>query len=83
MKAALRTLLAAGVLAGLAWPAAADTKLTIATVNNGDMIRMQGLTDDFKAKNPGIDVQWVTLEENVLRQRATTDIATKAGSSIS
>ena len=29
--------------------ASADT-LTIATVNNGDMIRMQGLTDDFTAK---------------------------------
>ncbi|HSY89711.1 MAG TPA: sugar ABC transporter substrate-binding protein [Verrucomicrobiae bacterium] len=56
-----------------------DTKLTIATVNNGDMIRMQSLTDDFKAKNPGIDVQWVTLEENMLRQRVTTDIATKGG----
>src|SRR5262252_4937171 len=79
MKAALRTLLAAGVLAGLAWPAAADTTLTIATVNNGDMIRMQKLTDDFKAKNPGIDVRWVTLEENMLRQRVTTDIATKGG----
>jgi sorbitol/mannitol transport system substrate-binding protein len=53
--------------------------LTIATVNNGDMIRMQGLTDDFTKKNPGIDVKWVTLEENVLRQRVTTDIATKGG----
>ncbi|NTF69323.1 sugar ABC transporter substrate-binding protein, partial [Agrobacterium rhizogenes] len=52
---------------------------TIATVNNGDMIRMQKLTDDFKAKNPGIDLQWVTLEENVLRQKVTTDIATKGG----
>ena len=29
--------------------ASAET-LTIATVNNGDMIRMQKLTDDFKAK---------------------------------
>ena len=47
--------------------------LTIATVNNGDMIRMQGYTEDFKAKT-GIDVEWVTLEENVLRQRVTTDI---------
>ena len=27
--------------------------LTIATVNNGDMIRMQGLTDDFTAKKIG------------------------------
>lgn len=58
---------------------AADTTLTIATVNNGDMIRMQGLTDDFTAKNPGIEVEWVTLEENVLRQRVTQDIATKGG----
>jgi sorbitol/mannitol transport system substrate-binding protein len=53
--------------------------LTIATVNNGDMIRMQGLTDDFTKKNPGTDIKWVTLEENVLRQRVTTDIATKGG----
>ena len=59
--------------------AAAATKLTIATVNNGDMVRMQSLTDDFKAKNPDIDLEWVTLEENTLRQKVTTDIATKAG----
>jgi sorbitol/mannitol transport system substrate-binding protein len=43
------------------------------------MIRMQKLTDDFKAKNPGIDLEWVTMEENVLRQKVTTDIATKGG----
>ena len=60
-------------------PAFAETTLTIATVNNGDMIRMQGLTSDFTAKNPDITVNWVTLEENVLRQRVTTDIATKGG----
>ena len=53
--------------------------ITIATVNNGDMIRMQGLTDDFTAKT-GHEVEWVTLEENVLRQRVTTDIAAKGGS---
>ncbi|MBO9441134.1 sugar ABC transporter substrate-binding protein [Phaeobacter italicus] len=57
--------------------ASAET-ITIATVNNGDMIRMQGLTDDFTAKT-GHDVEWVTLEENVLRQRVTTDISTKGG----
>jgi sorbitol/mannitol transport system substrate-binding protein len=62
----------------LAFAAHAET-ITIATVNNGDMIRMQKLTDDFKAKNPDIDVEWVTLEENVLRERVTTDIATKGG----
>src|ERR1700747_1724128 len=60
-------------------PSLAQTTLTIATVNNSDMIRMQGLTSEFTAKNPDITVKWVTLEENVLRQRVTTDIATKGG----
>jgi sorbitol/mannitol transport system substrate-binding protein len=57
----------------------AQTAITIATVNNADMIRMQTLTDDFTAKNPDITLNWVTLEENVLRERVTTDIATKGG----
>src|ERR1700720_832900 len=43
------------------------------------MIRMQKLTDAFKKKYPGIDLNWVTLEENALREKVTTDIATKAG----
>ena len=64
--------------AAFATPLAAET-LTIATVNNGDMIRMQKLADDFTAKHPDIRLQWVTLEENVLRQKLTTDIATKGG----
>ena len=59
--------------------AQAETTLTIATVNNGDMIRMQGLTDDFTSKNPDIKLEWVTLEENVLREKVTTDIAAKGG----
>jgi sorbitol/mannitol transport system substrate-binding protein len=53
--------------------------LTIATVNNGDMIRMQKLTDDFTKANPDISLEWVTLEENVLREKVTTDIAAKGG----
>ena len=52
--------------------------IKVATVNNGDMIRMQGLTNDFTSKT-GINVEWVTLEENVLRQKVTTDITTKGG----
>ena len=80
MKHTIKTLLGATMLAALGGGAmAADTTLTIATVNNGDMIRMQGLTDDFTAKNPGIALEWVTLEENVLRQRVTQDVATKGG----
>ncbi len=62
-------------LAGVA--ANADT-ITIATVNNGDMVRMQGYTDKF-TEATGHEVEWVTLEENVLRQRVTTDITTKGG----
>jgi sorbitol/mannitol transport system substrate-binding protein len=69
--------LAATALALVSTAAQAET-ITIATVNNGDMIRMQGLTDDFTAKT-GHTVEWVTLEENVLRQRVTTDITTKGG----
>ena len=72
-----RSLLGATVLTLVAGTAIAQ-EITIATVNNGDMIRMQGYTDQFTAET-GIAVQWVTLEENVLRQRVTTDITTKGG----
>ena len=53
--------------------------LTIATVNNGHMVEMQKLTPEFEKANPGIKLNWVTLEEGVLRQRVTTDISTKGG----
>ena len=59
--------------------ALANTELVIATVNNRQMIEMQKLTPAFEKANPGIKVKWVTLEETVLRQRVTTDIATKGG----
>jgi len=75
----LKTILL-GACSALAFSTLASAEtLTIATVNNGDMIRMQGLTSDFTAKNPDIQVEWVTLEENVLRERVTTDIATNGG----
>ena len=79
MKIVMTSLLGAAAMAGFLAPAYADTTLTIATVNNGDMIRMQRLTDDFTKANPDIKLNWVTLEENVLRQKVTTDIATKGG----
>lgn len=78
MSFLFRTLAGTLVLCLIATGAFAE-KLTIATVNNGDMIRMQKLTDDFTMKNPDIELEWVTLEENILRQRVTTDIATKGG----
>jgi len=59
--------------------AQAKTTVTIATVNNSDMKRMQILSESFTATNPDIKLNWVTLDENTLRQRVTTDIATKGG----
>jgi len=69
---------AAALLGGTAL-AQAQTTVTIATVNNADMIIMQRLSDRFEEAHPDIDLEWVVLEENVLRQRITTDIATLGG----
>ena len=79
MTMTMRALMGACAVAALASAAMAETTITVATVNNGDMIRMQGLMDDFYAKHPDIKVEWVTLEENVLRQNITNDIATGGG----
>ncbi len=77
MKFRLATVFAAGLLAAAG--ANAATELVIATVNNGHMIEMQKLSKAFETANPDIKLKWVTLEEGVLRQRVTTDIATKGG----
>jgi sorbitol/mannitol transport system substrate-binding protein len=77
LRIALGASLLAATLSGA--PAIAATQLTIATVNNADMIRMQAMTSAFTAMHPDIAIHWVVLEENVLRQRVTTDIATKSG----
>ncbi|HTW68325.1 MAG TPA: sugar ABC transporter substrate-binding protein [Acetobacteraceae bacterium] len=52
--------------------------ITIATVNNNDMIVMQQLASHWEQQT-GNKINWVVLEENVLRQRVTTDIATGGG----
>ncbi|KQI70833.1 sugar ABC transporter substrate-binding protein [Loktanella sp. 5RATIMAR09] len=79
LKSTLRAATALTLItAGSAFADAHSATITIATVNNGDMIRMQGYTDTF-TEQTGIAVEWVTLEENVLRQRVTTDITTNGG----
>lgn len=60
-------------------PAEGQTTLTVATVNNGDMVVMQELSKQFETANPNIKLNWVVLEEGVLRQKVTTDIAAKGG----
>lgn len=77
MKAIHALALCAGLSVTLASHGA--DSLTIATVNNNDMIRMQRLSKVFEQQHPDIKLNWVVLEENVLRQRLTTDIATQGG----
>ena len=75
------TLAAAAVaalfLSGLAQ--AEPVTLNIASINNPDMIELQKLAPQFEKANPDIKLRWVTMEESVLRQRLTTDIATNSG----
>jgi sorbitol/mannitol transport system substrate-binding protein len=53
--------------------------ITIATVNNPAMIELKKLSPKFEAENPDIKLNWVVVEENILRQRVTTDISTGSG----
>jgi sorbitol/mannitol transport system substrate-binding protein len=76
----LRTLfvvLTALIALGLA---TAQTTVTIATVNNPDMVVMQELSAKFEAANPDIRLNWLVLDEGTLRSRVTTDAATGAAS---
>ncbi len=78
---ATRTLLGSAAGVGLAFglaTAAPAAEITIATVNNGDMIRMQRLSSQWEEET-GNTINWVVLEENTLRQRVTQDIATSGG----
>ncbi len=51
-------------------------ELTIATANNADMVLMRSLSAGFEKENSNIHLNWVMLDENTLRQRVTTDVAT-------
>ena len=80
MKTSANVLLAGTCLTLLSLCTTATAgEVTIATVNNSDMIRMQRLSKTFEEQHKDIKLKWVVLEENVLRQRLTTDIATKGG----
>ena len=78
MNNSIKALVAASCLSLTLVAQGAET-LTIATVNNSDMIRMQRLAKTFEEQNPDIRLKWEVREENVLRQRLTTDIATQGG----
>ena len=53
--------------------------VNIVTVNNPDMITLKKLATKFEAENPNIKLNWLVLEENIMRQRITTDVSTGGG----
>ena len=77
MKRFARPLLAAVCLSALS--AYAQKTVTIITVNNPDMIELKKLSPQFEQKNPDIKLDWVIVEENVLRQKVTTDLSQGSG----
>lgn len=54
------------------------TKITVATVNNPDMVIMQKKVKEFEEET-GITVEFVVLPENDLRKKVTEDVALGAG----
>lgn len=67
------------VLFTVASALAQQKTVTIATVNNPAMIELKKLSPKFEAANPNIKLNWVVVEENILRQRVSTDISTGSG----
>ncbi|MCW1950096.1 MAG: sugar ABC transporter substrate-binding protein [Octadecabacter sp.] len=76
-KTLLTTAVGFSLTAGVA---AADghTELTIAIVNNGHMINMQTVAEAY-TEETGVVLNWVSLEEGVLREQVTSDTATGGG----
>jgi len=76
----LKKLMASASVALMAMLSAAhaEATLTIATVNNPDMVVMQKYSAEYE-KEAGVKLNWLVLDENTLRQRVTTDIATNGG----
>ncbi|MGR3467906.1 MAG: ABC transporter substrate-binding protein [Shimia sp.] len=75
------TVSALALTAGLATTASAEshaTELTIAIVNNGHMINMQTVAEAY-TEETGVTLNWVSLEEGVLREQVTSDTATGGG----
>src|SRR5215469_2240225 len=78
MKRLALPLIAVACLSALSAYAQQKT-VTIITVNNPDMIELKKLSPQFEQKNPDIKLDWVIVEENVLRQKVTTDISQGSG----
>jgi sorbitol/mannitol transport system substrate-binding protein len=62
----------------LSLPHKSNVTLTVATVNNPDMVTVESLTSNF-TKQTGIKVKYDTYTEDQLRAKVTQDVATGAG----
>ncbi|MBX2884447.1 MAG: sugar ABC transporter substrate-binding protein [Granulosicoccus sp.] len=78
MKLLQKSALALAVGIATATSASAADELTIAIVNNGHMINMQKVAEAYTA-DTGVKLNWVSLEEGVLREQVTSDTATGGG----
>src|SRR5207245_9276754 len=57
----------------------ASVTLTLAAVDNPQMVDLQKLAPEFTKQHSNIQVKFVVLPENQLRQQVTQDIATNSG----
>ncbi|GAA6191988.1 sugar ABC transporter substrate-binding protein [Phaeobacter gallaeciensis] len=73
-----KALCAASAIALMSGSAATAESLTIAIVNNGHMINMQTVAKAYTDET-GVELNWVSLEEGVLREQVTSDTATGGG----
>ena len=79
LKNTLRAATAMSLLAATGAYADGHAKsLTIAIVNNGHMINMQTVAEAY-TEETGVQLEWVALEEGVLRDQVTSDTATGGG----
>ncbi|WP_304030859.1 extracellular solute-binding protein [Methyloversatilis discipulorum] len=53
--------------------------ITVATVNNPDMLLLKSLSGEFTRENPGVQIEWRVLDEHSLRTRLMTDLAIADG----
>jgi sorbitol/mannitol transport system substrate-binding protein len=74
----MRGLIFAAAIGLTAFTAHAE-EITVATVNNPDMVTMQNLSGEFTKSHPGITVKFVVLPDQVLRQNVTQDAAMGGG----
>lgn len=77
-SSAFRYLAAACLMLGMGCLSARAETISVAMVNNPDMVTLEALAPAF-TKSTGIHVDFVLLPEKRLRQRVTMDVATKAG----